>query len=111
MQMDWQFYRGWFDWVVGKAEELAKKGDFLSLTLFLREMLQVVWSLVGLVENVRGIFRGNALKVGLAVLDFAKKNPDPLGPSRQQMRELRLKWGEVAGTPVGPVPFASEPSG
>jgi hypothetical protein len=32
-------------------------------------VLQVFWSVIGLVESVRGIFKGNALKVGLAVLD------------------------------------------
>jgi hypothetical protein len=72
---------------------------------------QLCWLLVGLTDNIRGILKVNAQKVGLAVLDFAKKNPDPLGPVRQRMRDLHLKWGGLAATPAGPAPFASERPG
>jgi hypothetical protein len=59
MQTDWKFYRDWFDWAVEKAEALARAGGFLNLALFVRELLQVVWLLVGLLESLRALFKGN----------------------------------------------------
>jgi hypothetical protein len=96
---------------VDKTGGWAKQGILPKPTLFIREVLQVFWSVVGLVESVRVIFKRNALRVGLAVLDWARKNPDPLGASRQQMKDLRLKWGEVKPVARGQAPFASERSG
>jgi hypothetical protein len=78
---------------VEKVEVLARASESLNLALFVHELIQVVWLLIGLFESPRTPSKGKLMRISLRAVASVRKNPEPVLPARQRMGDHWLKWG------------------
>jgi hypothetical protein len=92
-------YRRFTLWSEQVALRLAQEQEWSRLAAFLHETGGVARDLVGLVESLPPL-RGKWWELGLALLAWARRHPDPLAPTRARLRALQQQYADVGISPT-----------
>jgi hypothetical protein len=92
-------YRRFTLWAERVAVRLAEEREFARLAAFLHEVGGVTRDLVDLWESLPPL-RGKWWEIGLGLLGWARRHPDPLAPTRTRIRALQQQYADV-GVPGG----------
>jgi hypothetical protein len=91
-------YRRFTVWAELVAVRLAHEGEFARLAAFLNDVGGVTRDLVDLWESLPPL-RGKWWAIGLGLLGWAQRHPDPLAPTRARIRTLQQQYADVTVPP------------
>lgn len=94
MEANVEFYGDWFKWVEARSAQLAKK-EPLQLLGLLSDVKALVQQDVTVWQSLGQVLHGNAIDIAVKVGIWVSHNPDPLKGTRESMRAIRAKYGEV----------------
>lgn len=95
MEVNAEFYVDWFRWAEARAAQLVHHDPF-KLLAFSGELAALVKLDVALFKSLGECVHGPAWSIAVKVGSWVSEHPDPLQPSREAMRGMREKYGEVA---------------
>ncbi len=87
-------YADWFAWCEKRAAQLATTAPVHALGM-IADLAEIVQGDVDLFSSLTKAAGGGFLGIAVGLASWAAKHPDPLKPSRERMRAMRVKYGEV----------------
>lgn len=95
MEANTEFYADWFKWAEARATQLAHHDPF-KLLAFAAAMAVLLKTDVSLFKSLGDCFKGGGWSIPVKLGAWVSDHPDPLKPTRDLMRVMREKYGEVA---------------
>jgi hypothetical protein len=92
-------YRRFTVWAELVAVRLANERESARLAAFLHEVGGVTRELADLWESLPPL-RGRWWEIGLGLLVWARRHPDPLAPTRAHIRALQQQYADVTVPPL-----------